>query len=79
MDSLPTVIDLFPDIKKFEKAEDPSCSLAEALGRQDLFINSILAQYGAQLLWRMFRELRIEYHGLFLNLDTLTTNPILIK
>lgn len=79
VDNLPSIFDLFPDIKKFDKPDQPSCSLAEALGKQDLFINSILAQFGAQLLWRMFRELRIEYHGIFLNLDTLITNPILIK
>jgi len=79
VDNLPTILDLFPDMEKFDKPDQPSCSLAEALGKQDLFINSILSQYGAQILWRMFRELRIEYHGLFLNLDTLITNPILIK
>lgn len=77
--TLPTIIDLFPDIKKFERPDVPSCSLAEALGKQDLFINSILAQYGAQLIWRMFRELKLEYHGLFLNLENLSTNPIMIK
>jgi PRTRC genetic system ThiF family protein len=77
--SLPTIMELYPDMKKYEKADVPSCSLAEALGKQDLFINSILAQYGAQIIWRMFRELKLEYHGVFINLDTLTTNPIMIK
>ncbi|HKR03486.1 MAG TPA: PRTRC system ThiF family protein [Bacteroidia bacterium] len=76
---LPTILDLFPDMKKFDKPDMPSCSLAEALGKQDLFINSILAQYGAQLIWKMFRNLKLEYHGLFLNLDNLSTNPIMIK
>lgn len=76
---LPTILDLFPDMKKFDKPGLPSCSLAEALGKQDLFINSIMAQYGAQLIWKMFRDLRIEYHGLFVNLDTLVTNPIKVK
>lgn len=54
----------------------PSCSLAEALEKQDLFINSTLAQLGCNILWKMFREGMIEHHGLFLNLNTLKGNPI---
>lgn len=60
------------------KSEDsgPSCSLAEALEKQDLFINSTLAQLGCNILWKMFRYGMIEHHGLFLNLETLKVNPI---
>lgn len=39
-----------------EKDSGPSCSLAEALQKQDLFINSMLAQTGCDILWRMFRK-----------------------
>lgn len=62
------------------KAEDsgPSCSLAEALEKQDLFINSTLAQLGCNILWKMFRNGMIEYQGAFLNLDTMKVNPIQI-
>ncbi len=56
----------------------PSCSLAEALHKQDLFINSTLAQLGCNIFWKMFRQGTIEHHGLFLNLDTMKVNPILI-
>ena len=47
------------------KAEDsgPSCSLAEALEKQDLFINSTLAQLGCNILWKMFRNGMIEHRG----------------
>lgn len=76
---LPTIMDLHPDIKIYEKPEDPSCSLAEALNRQDLFINSSLVQFAATILWKMFRELRIKFHGCYLNLDTMSVNPIPIK
>ncbi|KAB4253891.1 PRTRC system ThiF family protein [Bacteroides uniformis] len=60
------------------KVEDsgPSCSLAEALEKQDLFINSTLAQLGCNILWKMFRNGMIEHHGLFLNLETMKVNPI---
>lgn len=54
----------------------PSCSLAEALQKQDLFINSTLAQLGCNILWKMFREGMIAYHGLYMNLDTMRVNPI---
>lgn len=54
----------------------PSCSLAEALSKQDLFINSTLAQLGYNILWKMFRNGMIEHQGLFLNLETLKVNPI---
>ena len=55
---------------RYSKVKDndsgPSCSLAEALEKQDLFINSTLAQLGCNLLWKMFRHGMIEYHGLYL-------------
>ncbi len=62
------------------KAEDsgPSCSLAEALEKQDLFINSTLAQLGCNILWKMFRNGIIEHRGAYLNLDTMKVNPISI-
>ena len=59
-----------------EEDSGPSCSLAEALEKQDLFINSTLAQLGCNILWKMFRHGMIEHHGLFLNLETMKVNPI---
>lgn len=59
-----------------EEDSGPSCSLTEALRKQDLFINSMLAQIGCDILWRMFREGRTFYRGAYLNLDTLRVNPI---
>lgn len=59
-----------------EKDSGPSCSLAEALERQDLYINSILAQVGCDILWRMFKEGRTLYRGAYINLNTLRVNPI---
>ena len=59
-----------------EKDSGPSCSLAEALEKQDLFINSTLAQLGCNILWKMFRHGMIEHHGLYLNLETMKVNPV---
>lgn len=59
-----------------EKDSGPSCSLAQALEKQDLFINSMLAQVGCDILWRMFKEGRTLYRGAYVNLNTLRVNPI---
>lgn len=59
-----------------EEDSGPSCSLAEALDKQDLFVNSILAQLGCDIIWQMFREGIMPYRGLYLNLATLRVNPI---
>lgn len=80
IDYLPNIIELHPDLKKHEdKDNTPSCSLAEALEKQDLFINSLLAQYASNIIWKMFREASIKYHGLYLNLETLSTSPISVN
>ena len=73
---LPDLFDIFGDIP--EDDDTPSCSLLEALSKQDLYINSTLANAGLALLWKMFTNLELEYHGVFLNLETMTMNPILI-
>lgn len=77
--SLKNVVQLFPQIKKIkEEKQGPSCSLAEALEKQDLFINSTLAQFGCNLLWKLLREGELRYHGCYVNLKTLSVNPIKI-
>jgi len=63
----------------FEAAKEdntPSCSLAEALIRQDLFINPSLADLGGSVLWQLLREGVIENKGFFLNLRTLKAQPL---
>lgn len=73
------VITEFVDYKNVKEEDSgPSCSLAEALEKQDLFINSTLANLGCTILWKLFKNGFISYHGLFLNLDTMKVNPILI-
>lgn len=67
---------LYPKPKKSDNT--PSCSLAEALDKQDLMINSTLANAGMQLLWRLLREGQTPYRGIILNLETMNLNPILV-
>ena len=61
-----------------ETDSGPSCSLSEALEKQDLFINSTLAQLGCDIIWKMFRHGMIEHHGAFLNLKSMKVNPLLV-
>lgn len=77
---LKTVTQKFPQLKTIkDDLLGPSCSLAEALNKQDLFINSTLAQFGCNLIWKLFREGMIRYHGCYINLDSFIVNPIKIK
>jgi len=59
-----------------EQDDTPSCSLAEALEKQELFINSALAQMGCSLLWSLFRYGMTEYRGFFLNLGNFQSQPL---
>jgi PRTRC genetic system ThiF family protein len=76
--NLPFVTDEYGDLLKQSEIVDdtPSCSLAEALERQDLYINGSLAQMGSSLLWSLFREGLIENKGFFLNLKNFTSHPL---
>lgn len=78
IEKLPFITDEFADLlKQSEQTDDsPSCSLADALHKQDLFINSTLAQMGISLLWDMFRNGFIKYRGFFLNLKEYRTQPL---
>lgn len=76
--SLPFITEEFGELlKQSEDADDtPSCSLAEALEKQDLYINASLAQMGCSLLWNLFRNGLIENRGFFLNLDSFVSQPL---
>lgn len=77
---LPHLFDLYPKMKKQkDKKTEPSCSLAEALSRQDLFINSTLTVFAGQLLWSLLRHGVLKHQGVFVNLNTGRTAPIEIK
>jgi hypothetical protein len=48
----------------------PSCSVVEALERQEPFINQTLAYHALAMLARLFRHGKISYHGTFVSLAT---------
>lgn len=72
---LPSVNEMFELDRLNDKNSGPSCSLAQALTRQDLFINSTLANLGMTLFWRLFKGVT-DTHGVYVNLETMKVNPI---
>ena len=76
---LPIATELLDLAHTDETESGPSCSMAEALSRQDLFINSTLVQAGASLLWSLLTDLAIDTQGFFLNLDEYRMAPVKVK
>jgi PRTRC genetic system ThiF family protein len=77
VESLPFVTEEFGELlRQSDNDELPSCSLAEALEKQDLFINSALAQMGCSLLWQLFRNGFTTQRGVFLNLEDVRAMPL---
>jgi len=68
---LRTISELFPEVIQSDLDGDgfPSCSAAEALDRQEPFVNSTLANHALALLARLFRYGTISYHGAFVSLS----------
>lgn len=76
---LRTVVDVFPGMLEEAQTEDEepeSCTLADALSRQGLYINRHVAMHAAELLWRLFRDGGLNHHGVFINARTGRTNPL---
>jgi len=71
---LPLFTDEFPDVK--DNKATPSCSMAEALASQDLFINKFMATYATHMLWDLLKNFRINYRGLYINLKDIKISKI---
>ncbi|AZB25175.1 MULTISPECIES: PRTRC system ThiF family protein [Bacteroidota] len=79
-EKLPSIIEEFGTAMQNSEQKDdtPSCSLAESLSKQDLFINSTIAQLGACLLWNLLKDGMTENRGFFLNLKNFRSQPITV-
>lgn len=75
---LPHVIDLYRDIEGEDKKayQGPSCSVEDAIRKQDLFINQWIAMCALEILWKMFRKGCLTVHGAFVNLDSFKVRPL---
>ncbi len=71
------IFELHPEIEtKEDDTNTPSCSLKEALLKQDLFINPMMAIQACHLLWRLLTEGKIDHQGAYVNMETMQTNLI---
>lgn len=79
---LPTVAELFPEIVTplADSTDDlPSCSAAEALYRQEPFVNHTLAYQALAMLTRLFRHGELDHHGGFMNLASGRMAPLPVR
>lgn len=76
--NLKNIFELHPDMEIKEDPNEPSCSLAEALTKQELLINSTLANIGMNIIYQLFWNMGVEIQGAYLNLKdfSLATIPI---
>lgn len=75
---LPTVLETFPELADANVRDDdaPSCSVAEALERQSLFVNRVVASHALALLFDLLGRGSIGHAGAFVNLASGQAVPI---
>jgi PRTRC genetic system ThiF family protein len=76
---LPHIGELYPqliDPAAEDPDEGPSCSLAEALEKQSLYINSAVSDFAMNILWNLFTDGQIDTHGAFINLKRMMVTPL---
>jgi PRTRC genetic system ThiF family protein len=77
---IPSVYDLYPELAHMKAADtdQPSCSVAEAITRQEWPINRLVATAGTTLLWNLFREGKLAHHGCVIDSKSLKMTPMAI-
>jgi PRTRC genetic system ThiF family protein len=78
---LPSPYTVLPELVDLSAPEDdtPSCGLAEALERQELFVNQSIVTPALSILWEFFRHGRLTWHGAFVNLRTGSMRPLNVR
>ena len=79
LDQLPSIFDLHPDLEKHEKKQEPSCSLAESLSRQSLFVNDYTADIAALLFWELITKKQMNWYGAYFNINTLKIQKLMYE
>jgi len=70
---LPTIVDMYGDLTQYDNKETQgmdSCSFAESIKKQDLFINDSIAVGATTLLWKLFTAFHLDNHGCMINQKT---------
>lgn len=79
VEELPFITDEFKDVlleQQKTESDQPSCSLADALTKQDLFINPDIANDCSALLWGLFRYGMTENRGVFSDIKNFKRQPL---
>ncbi|MEI3040055.1 MAG: PRTRC system ThiF family protein [Victivallales bacterium] len=65
--------DMAPGLLNGEEAPDsgPSCSLAEALTKQEFLVNDFAARIAVQMIWELLRRGGIDYNAVYYNLTAM--------
>lgn len=74
---IPNVLDLFPGIQKVKDQDQPSCSVAEALQHQMIFVNRWMADAAASLLVQLLTQGQMRNHGAFIDMRGLKVSPLI--
>lgn len=77
---LPNVYDLWPELDALSSKDDdePSCSAHEAMQKQAWPVNQTVALLMAEMLWTLFRQGWLDYHGSTFTLAPMRTTPMMI-
>lgn len=76
---VPNVFDLYPELGSMKDAhERRSCSHAEAVSRQALPINRLIADAAFDLLWSWLRHGQLTHHGAYVRLNPIQVQPMLL-
>jgi len=73
--------DLYPDMINQDNEETQgmaSCSYAESLEKQDMFINDQISVECVKILWSLFRKEELNINGVVVNAETNKTLPLKI-
>jgi len=62
------------ELTEGDEPQEPNC--IDQYYRQDLFINSMIANHALHFVWTLFRRTSLDIRGVFLNLESGITNPI---
>lgn len=76
--NIPNVFDLYPMLSEMKVVDQPSCSTAEALHRQDFGINRSVAREGANIVWQLLRHGTVSHHGSYIDIKAGTVQPLAI-
>jgi len=75
---MPLFYTFFEEYFKRTDSNTQSCNFFETVSSQELLINDIMATHAAYMIYDFLINYNITYQGAFINMETLTINPIML-